>query len=91
MGARMRNLVLALAWVGCASLLGTPSAPVPRVQDPIPIAAAVGAGIGGRIMCVGCAIGFVGSAGATIFGMALMATLLPEVFGACVYICIKAY
>jgi len=40
---------------------------------------------------MGCSVALIGAGGATLFGMAFMAMLVPEAYGACAVICLTAF
>jgi len=83
---------IALLAMTIGTVLATAALTPPRAtSEPDGVGALVGAGIGDKVACLGCAAVLLGGGGATLGGLLLEATFFPEAFGACAYTCIVAF
>ena len=64
--------------------------PIESAQ-PTEVSEVEGSGIAGKLACFGCAGAIVGISGGSIGGAILMATVYPEFFGGCAYLCYDAF
>ena len=90
MGPLARGLVLAALFGALLTpITGTSrAAAAPTTDD---VAQVVGRGLLDRALCLGCAAAIVGVGGLTWGGIVMLASLNPDVIGACAYQCYRAF
>ncbi len=88
MGRRSWILVLALLAILTAQTVALMSRPAPA---PPPLAEIAGGDWGSKLACFGCASTLVAVGGGSIGGILVYATLFPEAYGACAYVCVTAF
>lgn len=87
-GRRSLILVLALFAVLATHAVTSMSRPAPVAA---PLAEVVGGDGGAKLACFGCASTLIAVGGGSIGGMLVYATLFPEAYGACAYLCLTAF